>query len=426
MKYFFRTLLAFVLVGITVYAVYFATSGGKVPSKEQQPILTTASKAPATEKYANKRLLANVKGTDYSLYITDDALVLFHGEKAFEYKIWSTFFALEKPKMYCFDVDSDGQKDIVVRGVSGQDQETGDYVYDLYILHRTRTEKENYELVTASQTTWHYILDDAIVEEISQLKTCKKFAQFAMTVKGTDIQYNEKTGIAEKNAGFAGYFRSLQDKDGKYMTVDHWNKGKGSYYISKENKLCCEVEVLVSYAGSQAVQNAGKIRFEMSMNAKKASLYITPGTMVFRAAEDYIVSDPKDVAKKPWSTRLNNSANPSGSEEINWIKYSIPVDAKVFTATADLTKEETDIVFVDSVTVSEKAIIMTAKNGCTFDDEATSKGEYSVIINKGTDSEYEISYAAALGNDGKTLTISFDKTYPQSAVKTVDISFGTK
>lgn len=425
MKNFFKALLAIILVCATVYGVYFFTGAKEADEKAHQLALTTVSKAAATEKYANKIRLASLDRKKYYLYATDDNILLQHRDKLFEFKRFSNYIDLEKPKMYCFDIDSDDREDIIVRGVSGQEQGTGDFVYDVYILHRKRLLEEDYELINATQDTWHRILDNGLREELSQLKTCKKYAQFAMTVKSNTIQYDGKTGIANKNAGYVGYFRALQDGDGKYMTVENWNKGKGSFYVNDENKLCCEVEVIVKYLNSETVQRAGKIYFEMHLN-KSLELVVTQHSMVFEAYDDYKIADPKDTAKNAWKSVYKNSAKPKGSEAINWVKYSVKIDPATLTQTSDLAKQETDIKFVDTVTVTESALIMTAKDGYTFDEETAKKGEYSVTINKGKDNEYEISYTAELSADKKTLKINFDKTYPRNKVGTVSISFGSK
>ncbi|MCR5208483.1 MAG: hypothetical protein K6C14_08415 [Eubacterium sp.] len=425
MKYFFRTAIALVLVGIAVFAAYFTASGGKLPSQQEKALATTASRAPATEKYANKRLLASVNSYGYKLYTTDDSILLYHNDKEFEFKQWSSYMELEKPKMYCFDFNGDSKRDVIIRCVSGTEQATGDYVYDIYVLLRNDSNGEHYDVLSINQSKWHDILDDAIKEELTQLKTCKKYAQFAMTVKGNSITYDKKTGMVNGGAGYTGYFRALQDANGKYMTVESWKKGKGSYYINKNNKVSCEVEVIVSYKESDVTQKAGKIYFEMNLGPK-GSLVITSRSMVFTAGDEYRVADPTDTADKPWSSVLNNSAKPKGNEAINWLKYSVEINSKSLINTVDLGSEDTDVIFVDKLTVTESAVIMTAKDGYTFDKETADKGEFSLIINKGAKDEYDIAYTAELSDGGKTLKINYDKTYSQSDIKKIDISFGAK
>lgn len=424
MKYFFRILLTLILAGITVFTVYYFTNGRTLPGAAEKAVVTTLSKAQATEKYANKRLLSTDKTGDYKIYVTNDSVLLGHGKEIFEFKSFGTYFELEKPKITVFDIDGDQRRDVIVRGVSGEEQGTGDFVYDIYIFIRNHEDKEGYTVLTASQDLWHKILDEAIIEEITQLKDCKKCVQFAMTLEGTHIEYDEKTGIVTKNPGYVGYFRALQDKNGKYLTVDTWNKGKGSFFINKYYKLCCEVEVLVKYKDSDAVQKAGTVYFELHM--KDGALKITNRTMVFNAAEDCVIAKPTDTAKNPWSRTVKNSASPKGSEAINWLKYSFAVDNETLTKTVDLAKEDTDIKFVNSIVISEGSLVMTAKNGYTFDSKTAEKNEFSVIINRNTEDEYEISYLAEVSEDGKTLKINFDKTYPLKKVKTVYVSFGSK
>ena len=422
MKYFFRVVLTLILAGATVFGVYYYTNGMSFTSDDDKVVLTTVSKAPATEKHANKRKLAS-KGK-YTLYIVDNKMLLTHGDKEFEFNQWSSYIEREKPKMYIYDIDGDGLKDVVVRGVSGEEQGTGAYVYDLYVLKRDAG-KENYSVITATQDTWHSLLDDAIVEEITQLKTCKKYVQFAMAISGQNIKYDKKTGMVTKNAGYVGYARAMQDNKGKYMTVQSWSKGKGSYFVNENGKLCCEVEVLINYNENTAAQKTGMIYFEMGID-EEGSLSVTPGSLVFRADKQFAVADPKDTAKAPWTVTYKNSASPTAGEVLNWVKYSFPIDSSTITQTLDLGKENTDIAYVDSVVISEKQVVLTAKNNFTFDRNAAQKGDYSVTINKDKKGEYEISYTASVSEDGKTLTIVYDKTYSQEKIKTVDISYGSK
>ncbi len=425
MKYFFRIIIALILACATVLGVYYYTNNGQLPWTENSISLTTVSKAPATEKYANRALLATDKKEGYSLYLTDTNVILAHGKKEFEFKLFSSYMQKEKPEMHIIDLDSDGKKDVVVKCVSGEEQDTGEFVYDLYILHQLKNGAEAYEMISATQTTWHEILDYTIVEEISQLKHCKKFVQFAMTLKSKSIEYNEDTGIAEKNVGYVGFFRALQNSKGEYLTADNWSKGKGSYYVNKENKLCCEVEVLVKYKDSNVSQKAGTIYFELRMNDKSV-LYISAKSMVFTPNEEYKTADPRTEAKKPWSRTFNNSASPTGGEALNWIKYTFTPEKKTLTSTLALASEESDIKYVNSVTVSEKNVVLTAKNGFTFDSSAAENGEFSLTINEGGETEAEISYTAAVSEDGKTLTINYDKTYPFADIENICISYGAK
>ena len=68
--------------------------------------------------------------------------------------------------------------------------------------------------------------------------------------------------------------------------------------------------------------------------------------------------------------------------------------------------------------------MLTAKDGFTFDESAINSGEFSVIIND----KLDISYTASIDKTGsnEVLKINFDKTYPQSEIKTITFNYGTK
>ena len=110
MKYFFRIIIALILACATVLGVYYYTNNGQLPWTENSISLTTVSKAPATEKYANRALLATDKKEGYSLYLTDTNVILAHGKKEFEFKLFSSYMQKEKPEMHIIDLDSDGKK----------------------------------------------------------------------------------------------------------------------------------------------------------------------------------------------------------------------------------------------------------------------------------------------------------------------------
>lgn len=71
-------------------------------------------------------------------------------------------------------------------------------------------------------------------------------------------------------------------------------------------------------------------------------------------------------------------------------------------------------------------MVLTAKDGYSFSNVITGSGNFSVLINSGTDDEYDISYDCAVKNEGNTstLTINFDKTYDREDLDNVTINFG--
>ena len=91
-------------------------------------------------------------------------------------------------------------------------------------------------------------------------------------------------------------------------------------------------------------------------------------------------------------------------------------------------EEQTDIRSISKIYMTNSFIELTAKNGFTFAEQNVENGDYSIVINRGSDNEYDIAYTAKIleVNGTQVLRISFDKSYAQSEVHAVEINFGAK
>ncbi len=424
MKYFLRIILALVIAAAVITGVYYYTNDKTLPGQKGEVILTTATKPAATEKYEARTLIASLDKYDFKLYKSGASVIIEHKDNEFTFDNWSKVIDEETPKMYYSDFDGDGEKELVIRAVSGQDESTKEYVYELYILNPKEGKKEDYDVLLVSQDTWRTVLDDQVTEELSQLKSCSKVLQFVMDSKGSPIAYNSETGIAE-SAAYVGYAKALQDDNGKYMSLFGWQKSKGLFTIDEDNNIKVEVECIATYDESHIVQDLGKIYFGLTVS-KDNKLSVIPKSMYFEPNEKFRVADPTETAKKNWTFTRNNAFTPKDGGAISWAKYSFKIDKKVITDTEDLAKEETDIKYIKSFTMTQADILLTAADGYTFSEDPVKKGDYSVTINKGKKDEYEISYTARISKDAKSVRITFDKTYDQKKIKTVDISYGSR
>ena len=423
MKYFLRVFVVLVLAVAVVFGVYRYTNPDafkKVDSSQ----LTTVSKPAATEKNSNRVLLASLEEEGFYLYKGSKGALLKHGKNEFTFTNWSKLIDAEPPEMVWADFNNDDKKELLIKAVS-EKKENGSYIYELYLLLPKTDEdgKEAFDVAYASRNTWSSILDNNIIEEMRQLKSCKKIIQFSMNVKGKPITYNNETGIATN--GYSGYARALQDGSGKYMTVDNWSKGDGIYSISKDNKICIAIDIDISYKNSDRVQSAGTINFELFLNEDN-KFQVTKKTMNFKAKSDYKVSNPKKVAEERWSFTENNSNKTASqsNEVVQWIKYTPEYSADVFTQTKDFSSELSDISKIKTLYFCESYAELTAKEGYSFDESAAGSGEFSVIIND----KLDISFTAEIINSGgeEILRITFDKAYPQSEIKKITFNYGAK
>ena len=423
MKYFLRVFIVFVLAAAVVFGVFRYTNP-EAFSNNGDSALTTVSKPAATEKNSNRVLLASLEEEGFYLYKGSKGVLLKHGKNEFTFTNWSKLIDAEPPEMHYADFNNDGKNELLIKAVSEQQSDDG-FIYELYLLlPKTDDEgKEYFDVAFASRNTWSSILDNNIIEEMRQLKNCKKIIQFAMNSKGSPITYDNETGIATN--GYAGYARALQNSKGEYLNVDKWAKGKGIYSIRKKKKICISIDINISYKNSDKLQNAGNISFELFLNDNN-KFQVTKKTMVFKAKEEYRVSNPKKVAEESWSFTENNS-NKSASkakEVIQWIKYTPDYSEDVFTQTKDYSQELSDISKIKTLYICESYAQLTARSGFTFDKSAVENGEFSVIIND----KLDISYTAQIttSDSGEVLKITFDKAYPQSEIKTITFNYGTK
>lgn len=423
MKTFFRTVVIVVVVITTVLGVRYLVTG-QVPAlvRSDDPDLVTVTKAPVTERNIYRKLLASLDDDDYQLYRTDNKIILVHAGKEFEFNLWSSSIDREAPEMYLFDLDGDSQKEIVVRAISGEDTISGGWLYSLYIFNPKQNEEDGYELAVASQSTWQDFLDTFINENMSQLKMCKKYIQFAMYAKDEEVTFDEATGIA--HGAHSGYARALQDNNGKYMSVSGWNKSKGVYTVSKDGRLCIAIDINISYENSSLIQKAGTITFEISLD-KDNVFSVTPKSMRFTPNSAYRVAPPS-VESESWSYTETNSASIDKNTQIKYISYSPSLDASTLTQTKNLSSESSEIKYVGSIEVTNDRVVLKAKSGCTFSSEVANSSAFSVIANKGEDDEYDIAYTASLDSARTTLTLMLDGSYGKDFIKTIQINFGTK
>lgn len=410
-----------------VLVVYYYNNGYLEP--ETMPYsITTAEKT--TTKKANstgKKLLAELKDEDFYLYLKGDVVLLVHDGQTNEFTGWSKLIDAEAPRMHYADFDGDGENELLIEAVSYVSTSTSQNVYLLYILSPKQQAdgSYHYDVVGATRDTWKQAFNESVKCEVNQLYKDKSRLQITMDDSNKSISYNEKTGIS--TSGFADYARALSNKYGEYYTVSEWEIGDGQFVIDK-NKIGVDIAVSVKYEEEKSNTNhiAGHIHFELTLEG--AQFRITPNSVYFDSADEFSVTDPRSVAKSNWSYQINNySGSRAGTE--NLIKW---IDAEF-----DLPKtgEETRISFssmssemnrVSSVLITNKKIVLTAKDGYSFTLSNIYSGDYSVVMNSGAKDEYRINSTAEISKkDGlSVLTINLDKSYPREDIKTLAIKFG--
>ena len=425
MKYFLKVILVLALAAATVMGMYYYTTGNRPTflggNSDYQ--LTTVSRQPVTEKYAALTLL--VAEGDYALYKSGDLIVLDHAGKRYEFSGWSKDIDMEKPEMTVINIDDDPEDELIVKGVAAFDEESNDYIYSVYIMNSVEDAAKGYEVAILNEDAWKNLASKYIISEITQLKTSKKIVQLAMIANttGSALAYDNATGIAID--AHTGYFRALQSDDGQYLTAAVWNMGKGIYSVSEDGTVSVDIDVDVSYDNTSEVQQAGVLRFDIALTSN-VEYTIASKSILFTPNKSYAVAEPKLETAAGWSYTENLTTAATPAKEIKWIKHTLQYDAEAVTQTVDTAEELGDLSGVESLTMTESGITLKARKGSTFSEATAKSTQFSVIINKGTDSQYDIAYTCTLNEAKDTLTVTFDRTYARSEINAVEINFGTK
>ena len=242
-----------------------------------------------------------------------------------------------------------------------------------------------------------------------------------MNVKQTPLKYNEQTGIAEN--GYSYYARALQDKNGKYLTVDNWINGKGIYTINKKNKICAKVDVIVSYKDSSEKQTLGNVSYEISFDDNN-SLYVTDKTLEFVPAKLFRAIPPAKKKVEPFTFTEKSTFKPKNTKEISYFTYSPKLEKDTILQTANYGSQSDEFKYGKQLDMNQNSIKLTAHGGSSFSKSVVTSPDFAVIINKGTKDEYDIAYTAALDNTGSVLTITFDRDIDMGEIKTLEVDFG--
>lgn len=86
---------------------------------------------------------------------------------------------------------------------------------------------------------------------------------------------------------------------------------------------------------------------------------------------------------------------------------------------------ESEIKSVDSIEITNRKIVLTAKEGFNFVNSNVTSGDYSVSITL-DDVDYDIVSSAEVSTSGSNsvLTFTLDKSYKRSDLKNISIKFG--
>lgn len=428
MKYFVRIIVVLLIVSGIVFAYSYSYRQQKIAD---DIVLTTADMSAKKEKttVAERKLIAQNKEGNYQLYIDGADVVLLHDgiEKVFDG--WASDAKQETPKLFYKDYDGDGEGELLIQKINGVVNTNGKNVsvYNLYLVKPVeKNGKIDFSVISATKDTWKVPFEEAIKTEMTQLKSCSKYIQFVMDDADVSFVYDKETGITHNK--YFGFARALRKSDGTYEVLERWNKGNGLYTVDSDGNITLDIQLFAYYKGVDDPQYVGDIHSEIAiMNGK---FNIVPNTIEFVVNEEYKILSPILASSESWKSTIINSAQPpvrQGDDMvIDWLEASFDLSTDFEERTLSFANYSSQIKCVDKVVITPGTIALTAKEGYSFSELMLKNGEYRVIMNPGTDNEYNIEYTGEIKTvKGRSvLKIVFDRTYNRFDLNGMVVKFG--
>ena len=189
-----------------------------------------------------RTLLGEIEEGDYQLYYypTTEKVELVHGDIKKEFD-WGWSVKIHIPEMAYYDVDDDGQKDLLLRVAAGNKTDDAinakqHAVFNLFVVQEVETDGEkDLAFFMAGASTWQEPFKEKIKVEITQLKNSKKFIQVAMNNADVGISYDENGMTNNEYTYYAAAYRDIYNK---FYTLTSWHFNDGTPLTRKETKWC--------------------------------------------------------------------------------------------------------------------------------------------------------------------------------------------
>jgi len=142
------------------------------------------------------------------------------------------------------------------------------------------------------------------------------------------------------------------------------------------------------------------------------------GSVYYRAAKNYRITDPRDVAERDWAYTLTNASGTAGITEpqLSRVEGTLTVPDSGADGVRSFSGMDSQIKAVSAVRFTNKQIVLTAAEGYSFMQNTANARDYAVQIDKSA----EITEA-----DGRSvLTFTLDKSYKRSDLQKVTLRFG--
>lgn len=431
-----KRLIAIVMViavSVAAFAVSIQYKKAKVKNDTDiavSKISTTAYNVSTTEAkgYSNDKPVAETEDKEYQIYFDGKVVTIVHGDLRHEMINWDAAFKLEIPQAISRDCDGDGNKELLLNVIDGiyQDEDGSDfYTYAIFMFKPTvNNGKAEFSIIAATSETWKTPFDNKIRYDVVQLPGCKKILQFTMENMSAQINYDEKTGIAQNE--HVGYVKALENTKKEYYTMSGCSKGLGVYKLDSKGNITLDIQMLVSYEGLDKEQNIGNVHCDIGYI--DGALSIVPKTMKFVPNKDFKVNDPRDTAENNWSVTISNVGSKPNfkSTDIDWVENDFDLTKLSEKQSVNFDSMPSKIKCVDTVKFTQSGVTLTAREGYNFSTHIREGGKFSAIINRGEKDELDIAYTCTIKTveNRSTLIITFDKTYDKNDLKNVIIKYG--
>lgn len=409
----FLLLIAF--IGIFIYSVNYRNS--RMNENVSQSVTNEHKQTDSALSKAD--IIAYNEEGGYRLYYKNNIATITYKEAKLEFSNWGGSIEFQTPQLYYNDFDGDGEKELIIRLVDDYSSITGQtvYSYSLYLIKPVDVDGETrLSYVAAQSSNWKNVFGSAINFEVTQLKECRKFLQFAMNDADSPIHYDEKTGITDNK--YVSYAKADCSSKKEYYNVSKYNRGLGIYNVLDDGTITLDIQIIINYEESELSYHIGNIHCEMRL--KEGEFDIKPNTISFIPLDSYKITNPQDVAAENWTYYIsNNSSADSENTVIDNINAAFSINSYSTNNSLNFGNMVGGIKNVDEIIFTQSNVTLKAKSGYLFDSAQVQEGRYEVFI--GNDNQ-DISYTASVNGD--ELIINFDKTYDKEDFSTVKINFG--
>ncbi|MCC8074043.1 MAG: hypothetical protein LIO62_07960 [Clostridiales bacterium] len=430
MKYSVPIVVALLVAVCIVFGVSVSYRDQK--NAEKIELTTAVSTTEAETTYSDEEIVIDeIEEADSSFVYKNGSYYFIYKGIEKELPDFPEFTNEDKPQLYYYDYDGDGEKDVLLRFFVGTNSTSGESTkyYALYLVKSSTFEEgsDDFQYTVATVDTWVTPFKDSIQCEMTQLRNLKKIIQFAMVNASDSFKYDSDTGLSlDKYVGFA---RAQQTLMGEYCTFKAWQTGAGVYTVADDGTINLDIQILVEYEELASLQYIGDIHCEVGI-VNNNGFDIVSGSLNFIAKDEYTITDPRLSTDEEWSCTVQNSnAYGDYDTEITYFSAEIDLNGDSDEISQYFSSSDGQANDISSIEFTQNTVTITAKSGYTFAERIFNKNDFSITI-PDDDGENEIDVAFSIDDetgDGSTgvIVITLDRNYTREELENVTVNIGS-